>query len=169
MMKSSSRKTAALAAFVTIAFGSAAVSGELNPRQSTANLEYGDVLKIRLPYGLCEFDQVVPAYVVDQLSERRDWRRLVEYMLTNCPDLGLPLADTATASISEPGSEGSDGGSDGSSGTGTGGDGSDTGGDDGSDTGGGTDTGGDSSTDDDGNNGHGNDADGHDESNPGNG
>lgn len=159
MMKSSSRKTAALAALATIAFGTVAVSGEPNPRQNTANLEYGDVLKIRLPYGLCEFDQVVPAYVVDQLSERRDWRRLVEYMLINCPELGLPLADTATASISEPGSEGSDGGSDGSSGNGTSGD--------GSDTGGGTDSGDDSGTDDDGNNGHGNDADGHDESNPG--
>jgi hypothetical protein len=166
MINRTSKKIAALAALVTIASGSVAVSGELNPRQSTANLEYGEVLKIRLPYGLCEFDQVVPAYVVDQLSERKDWRRLVEYMLTNCPDLGLPLADTATASISEPGSDGSDGGSDGIGGTGGDTGGTDSG-DDGSDTGGDGGTDGDSGTDDDGNNGHGNDADGHDESNPG--
>ena len=166
MIKRTSEKIAALAACATIAFGTTAISGELNPRQSTANLEYGEVLKIRLPYGLCEFDQVVPAYVVDHLSERKDWRRLVEYMLTNCPDLGLPLADTATASILAPASDGSDGGSDASGGAGD----SDAGGDSGTsdDSGagddGGTDDGG---TDDDGNNGHGNDADGHDESNPG--
>lgn len=134
-----------------------AVAGELNPRQSTANLEYGEVLKIRLPLGLCEFEQVVPGYVVDQLSERKDWRKLVEYMLVNCPDLGLPLADTVTASISEVEVDESGDGSGGAGGSGTPG----TPGDGG--------TGGDTVSDDDGNNGHGNDADRHDESNPGNG
>lgn len=145
-----------------IAFGGQAVAGEMNPKASTPHLQYGDVLRIKLPYGMCEFEQVVPAYVVDQLSERRDWRRLVEYMLANCPELGLPLADTVTASISgadadgDSGDGGSDSGSGGSSGGGGGGGGS-TGGDSGSGSG----------SDDDGNNGHGNDADGHDESNPG--
>ena len=164
-MKNTMKKTfVAFAAVGAMMFATTATSGELNPRQSTANLEYGKVLKIRLPYGLCEFDQMVPAYVVDQLSERKDWRRLVEYMLANCPDLGLPLADTATASISEgieDGSGGSGGlGNPGGDGSTDGGTGSGSSGDDGA---------GDDSSDDDGNKGHGNDADRHDESNPGNG
>lgn len=148
---------AAFAATIFSAGTTSAPAAELNPRSNTPNLEYRDVLKIRLPYGMCEFEQVVPAFVVDKLSERRDWNRLVEYMLVNCPDLGLPLADTATASISEVDVDESGDGSGGSTGPdGSGGPGDSGGGD--------TDSGGD---DDDGNNGHGNDADGHDESNPG--
>lgn len=162
-MKSTSKiHAAALAVAVAILAGQPASAADLNPRSSTPNLQYGDVLKIRLPYGLCEFEQVVPAYVVDKLSQRNDWNRLVEYMLTNCPDLGLPLADTATASISEfevDESGSGTGGTGGTGGEGTGGEGGTDG-----DTDGDTDT-----SDDDGNNGHGNDTDGHDESNPGNG
>lgn len=137
---------AAGAVATTIVLAGPLAAGELNPRANTQNLEYGDVLKIRLPLGLCEFEQVIPAYVVDTLRPRRDWPRLVEYMLVNCPELGLPLADTATASTSDTTVD------DAGNGAGSGGviDGETT-------------------TDDDGNNGHGNDTDDHDESNPGNG
>lgn len=138
---------AAFVAAGVILFGGSAIAGELNPKSSTPNLEYGDVLKIRLPYGMCEFEKTVPAYVVEQMRTRRDWERLLEYMLANCPDLGLPLADTATASISAEATDGGDG-DDGSSG-GTGG------------------TGGDTGSGDDGDSGHGNDSDGRDEDNKG--
>jgi uncharacterized membrane protein YgcG len=167
-MKNTWKISAAASAVATavVLVGSAS-AGELNPRSSTQNLVYGDVLKIRLPLGLCEFEQVVPAYVVDTLKERRDWPRLVEYMLVNCPELGLPLADTATASISEPGvDESGDGSGGGTAGGGTGAGGTDGGGTGGGGTGGGG-AGEEDTSDDDGNNGHGNDADHHDESNPG--
>lgn len=159
-MKTNNNKltAAAVSAAIAVLAGSSASAGSTNPSANTANLEFGEVLRIRLPYGLCEFEKAVPAYVVDQLSTRRDWNKLVTYMLANCPDLGLQLADTATASITETVVDES------GDGTGTG-SGSDDGPGDTPDTGT-SDTGGD---DDDGNNGHGNDADGHDESNPGNG
>ena len=153
MKKTNKLAAAAVSAAIAVLCVGNASAGPTNPSANTANLEFGEVLKIRLPYGLCEFEKAVPAYVVDQLSARRDWNELVTYMLANCPDLGLPLADTATASISDPVDDGSDGGAGGGGGTG-----GDTGGDTVGDTG---------SDDDDGNNGHGNDADGHDESNPG--
>ena len=161
MKKTNKLAAAAVSAVIAVLCAGSATAGPTNPSANTANLEFGEVLKIRLPYGLCEFEKAVPAYVVDKLSARRDWNELVTYMLANCPDLGLPLADTATASISDPVDDGSDGGAGGGGGTG-----GDTGGGTGGDTGG--DTGGETgSDDDDGNNGHGNDADGHDESNPG--
>ena len=158
MIKNRKLRCAVLVASSFVLVSGAAAAGERNPSKNTPNLEYGKVLKIRLPYGLCEFERVVPAAVVDKLATRRDYKRLVEYMLVNCPDLALPLADTVTASIvggDENGGDGSSGGGDdtfvGGDDTSVGGDGSSGGGDD-----------------DDGDNGHGNDADGVDESNPGN-
>ena len=161
---------AALVAAGVILFGGSAIAGELNPKSSTPNLEYGDVLKIRLPYGMCEFEKTVPAYVVEQMRTRRDWERLLEYMLANCPELGLPLADTATASISAAAPDGGDGGDGSSGGTGGtgGGETGGTGGETGGGETGGDGTGGETGTSDDSDRGHGNDADGHDEDNPGN-
>lgn len=154
MKKINKLAVAAVSATFVLMSSGVASAGSTNPSANTANLEFGEVLRIRLPYGLCEFEKAVPAYVVDNLSTRRDWKKLVTYMLTNCPELGLPLADTATATISETVVDESGDGS----GTGTGG------GSGGTDEAGGT---GGSDDDDDGNNGHGNDADHHDESNPG--
>ena len=161
MIKNRKLRGAILVASSLMLVGGAAMAGERNPSRNTPNLEYGEVLKIRLPYGLCEFERVVPAAVVDKLTTRRDYRRLVEYMLVNCPELGLPLADTATASINSS-DAGDDDGGDGPTG---GIDNTSDGGDDTS--GGGDDTSGGGDDDGDGNNGHGNDADGVDESNPG--
>ena len=165
MIKNTKLRSAILVASSFMLVGGTAVAGERNPSKNTPNLEYGEVLKIRLPYGLCEFERVVPAVVVDKLATRRDYKRLVEYMLVNCPDLALPLADTVTASITE--SDGGDDGGDGSAGSGGGG--TSGGGDDsgGGDSAGGGDDNSGGSDDGDGNNGHGNDADGVDESNPG--
>lgn len=172
MTNKSNALVAACAVTTALAMATAADAGELkNPRQSTQNLEYGNVLKIRLPYGMCEFERVVPQYVVDQLRARRDWNRLVEYMLVNCPDLGLPLADTATASITDVGVDDSGDGTSGNPGPGApDGSGSGTPDSGGSNTptgGGSNGPGGNTGADDDGNNGHGNDPDRHDESNPG--
>lgn len=162
MKKNNKLAAAAVSAAIATLCSSGVFAGPANPSANTANLEYGEVLRIRLPYGLCEFERTVPAYVVDKLSTRRDWNKLVTYMLTNCPELGLSIADTATASISQSGADGSGDGT----GSGTGSGAEPGGGSDGTpDTGtGGT---GGSDDDDDGNNGHGNDSDRHDESNPG--
>ena len=176
MIKNRKLRGAILVASSLMLVGGAAMAGERNPSRNTPNLEYGEVLKIRLPYGLCEFERVVPAAVVDKLITRRDYKRLVEYMLVNCPDLALPLADTVTASIGESDGSGDDGNDSSVSGGGTSGGGDDSGG--GGSTGGGNTGGGDDGADggddssggsDDGdvNNGHGNDADGVDERNPG--
>ena len=160
MKKINKLAVAAVSATLVLMSSGVASAGSTNPSANTANLEFGEVLRIRLLYCLCEFEKAVPAYVVDNLSTRRDWKKLVTYMLTNCPELGLPLADTATATISEPAGDASGDGSGTGAGTGTG---TGTGGS-GTDASDGT---GGSDDDDDGNNGHGNDADHHDESNPG--
>jgi hypothetical protein len=172
MIKNRKLRCAVLVASSFVLVSGAAAAGERNPSKNTPNLEYGKVLKIRLPYGLCEFERVVPAAVVDKLATRRDYKRLVEYMLVNCPDLALPLADTVTASISTSDGGDEDGGG-GSSGRGddNSGRGDDKSGRGDDNSGRGDDKSGrgdDTSGGDDGNNGHGNDADGVDESNPGN-
>ncbi|SMX25500.1 hypothetical protein [Boseongicola aestuarii] len=159
MNKMNNLFAAAVSAAIMLPAADSASAGSTNPSENTTNLEFAEVLRIRLPYGLCEFETVVPGYVVDKLSARGDWNTLVIYMLKNCPALGLPLADTTTASISQTVADDSGDGSSSASDTQSGPDGSSddtlgTGGTDGTD-------------DDDGDNGHGNDADGHDDSNPG--
>ena len=136
-------------------------------KETKPGIQRVTMLKVTLPRGLCEFDGALPSNLVEKIRVRRDFDRLLTYMLKNCPELGLPLADFATASISETGEDGDDGTA------GTGGPiipGGDTG-DDGTngDAGdGGSGDGGSTGDDDDGNNGHGNDESGRDPSNPGN-
>lgn len=153
----SSMKTwAATALILGMSAGSAAAT-DYNPGKDTANIRHKEMLEVRLPAGLCEFQNELPMNLVTVLETRRDLPELVGYMLENCPELALFLADTATASIALPelGQDSDDEGSGSAGGStpgGTGGSGDGPAGDD-----------------DDGDNGHGNDADGHDESNPGNG
>lgn len=167
MKKSLKTTAAAICAATAVLAAGSVFAGSANPGTNTENLSRTQALKIRLPYGMCDFDREVPSFVVDKLSERRDWNNLVTYMVANCPELGLPLADAATATIGATGSEngggsgatiaagapsGSTPGASGETpGKGPGGSSSNRPGGD----------------DDDGDNGHGNDTDGHDESNPG--
>ncbi len=144
---------AGVAACVTAASGGTGFADSADTA-TKPGIERFQMLRVRLPHGLCEFDRPLPANLVDKLSTRRDFDRLLSYMLVNCPTLALPLADMATASIDivdedgdgrpdtpiitpPPGGEDNPGG------------------------------GGNPIDDDDGNNGHGNDEDGYDDSNPG--
>jgi|GEM_PF-4410206 len=153
--------TTGLAACVILTSGGASFA-QAEDAVSKPGLERVQMLRVRLPHGLCEFEGPLPGNLIEKLRKRRDFDRLLSYMLTNCPVLALPLADAATASISivdtdgdgrpdtpiiapPPGDDGSDDDGPGDGGTG----------DDGS------------NGDDDGNNGHGNDDDRHDDSNPG--
>ena len=89
---------AGLAACAPLASGSAGVAGS-EESATKPGLERVQMLRVRLPHGLCEFDRPLPANLVDKLRTRRDFDRLLSYMLVNCPTLALPLADAATASI----------------------------------------------------------------------
>ncbi|MBT8475885.1 MAG: hypothetical protein KJO78_10475 [Alphaproteobacteria bacterium] len=141
----------------------------------TPNVRKVEMLAVTLPAGLCEFETRLPNNLVDKLQERSDLRDLILYMLDECPELGLTLADVATASLAPGGVERDDDdavlpiGPNGvlvvdSGGDGTpGGGGGNTGGSGGSDDDGGDDA----TSDDDGNNGHGNDPGKNDPSNPG--
>ncbi|MBT8409159.1 MAG: hypothetical protein KJN93_06005, partial [Alphaproteobacteria bacterium] len=169
-MKRTLKSTAAAMCAATAVLAAGSVfAGSANPGTNTENLTRTQALKIRLPYGMCDFDNQVPTFVVDKLSERRDWNKLVAYMVANCPELGLPLADAATASIAAPGSDngsgtdGTVGAADPSAAT-PGASGDNPGRNPGVGSGG-PSTSGPAGDDDDGNNGHGNDADGQDESN----
>lgn len=74
------------------------------PAADTTNL-----IEVRIPSGLCQFEGQLPADLVATIRTRPDRNRLVGYMLQRCPELALPLADFATASI-RPGFEGGDDG-----------------------------------------------------------
>ncbi len=66
---------------------------------------------VHLPEGLCTTDTRLQAPLYKKIAERRDFPRLLDYMLSTCPDLAVGLADLATATIDEPPHRG-DGGED---------------------------------------------------------
>ena len=154
---SSKTHWATLALTIGMTAGSSAAATNYNPGKDTANIRHKEVLEVRLPGGLCEFQNELPMNLVAALEGRRDLPELVGYMLENCPELGLFLADMATASTSAvvPADRSEDAGGNAGTGQGT--------------PAGGPSGNGNSPTDDDGNNGHGDEPDGHDDSNPGKG
>ena len=62
---------------------------------------YGETrVQLRLPGDLCTLEQPFEQEFLDKLDARADRDELLAYMLENCPEIGIALADVATASIS---------------------------------------------------------------------
>jgi uncharacterized membrane protein YgcG len=96
-----SKLTTGAAVFcATMGFGTAtlAATAAATP-DGTSHLRKVEMLEVTLPWGLCEFDEKLPANLIAILRDRSDYDRLLAYMLDNCPDLALDLADAATASL----------------------------------------------------------------------
>ncbi len=66
-----------------------------------AELPSDTAVAVHLPQGLCTTDERLQAPLYKKIAERRDFPRLLDYMLSTCPDLAVGLADLATASIGE--------------------------------------------------------------------
>lgn len=92
----------------TFGVGTAAPAATSTNTDGTPHLRKVEMLEVTLPWGLCEFDQRLPANLIAILRDRSDHYRLLAYMLENCPDLALDLADAATASLPAAAATGSD-------------------------------------------------------------